>query len=207
MKIRTIILSCFTGVVVLSMGHQYSRAGSEADKPCLKIGVVSVQKVFEGCKRSARHDAEALSKHSKMMAELETLSKEIDADKAALRMLKRGSKDYMKQFKKILEKQGRYDAEEEYHIQQKAAEYQRWVEEFYVDILQETGEVAKEMGLDLVIEKDEVEFPASNIDTALLAIRTHKLLYSGGCEDITDEVMARIDAKESEKQKTEGTKR
>jgi Skp family chaperone for outer membrane proteins len=187
------------GVVVLSMGHQYSRAGSGADKPCLEIGVVSVQKVFEGCKRSARHDAETLSKHSKMMAELEMLSKEIDADRAALKILKRGSKDYMKQFKKILEKQGGYDAEEEYYIQQKAAEYQRWVEEFYIDILQETGEVAKEMGLDLVIEKDEVEFPASNVETAMLAIRTHKLLYSDGCEDITDEVMARIDAKESEK--------
>ncbi|MHC4659414.1 MAG: hypothetical protein ACYS83_09620 [Planctomycetota bacterium] len=69
MKIRTMILSCLLGAVVLSMGHQYCRAGSEADKPCLKIGVVSVQKVFEGCKRSARYNAEALSERDRAIAQ------------------------------------------------------------------------------------------------------------------------------------------
>ncbi|MHC4659415.1 MAG: hypothetical protein ACYS83_09625 [Planctomycetota bacterium] len=51
----------------------------------------------------------------------------------------------------------------------------------------------------MVIEKDEVEFPALSVDSAMLAIRTHKLLYSGGCQDITNEVMARIDTMEKEK--------
>ena len=45
----------------------------------------------------------------------------------------------------------------------------------------------------MVVEKDEVEFPALSVDGAMLAIRTHKLLYSGGCLDITDEVMAWLD--------------
>ncbi|MHC4482018.1 MAG: OmpH/Skp family outer membrane protein [Planctomycetota bacterium] len=199
MKIRTMILSCLLGAVVLSMGHQYCRAGSEADKPCLKIGVVSVQKVFEGCKRSARYNAEALSERDRAIAELENLSKKIDADKAGLKRFKAGSSDHLAELKEIYEKQGKYDSTEKYHIQQKATKYQRFVETLFVDILRETGEVAKEKGLDMVIEKDEVEFPALSVDSAMLAIRTHKLLYSGGCQDITNEVMARIDAMEKEK--------
>ena len=198
MKAKMVVLGCLIGVAVLAMSYEYSQAQPETGTLSLKIGVVSVRKVFGNCKRSAKYNAEVLAEQSRTNAELQELSKEIEADKAGLNALKRGTTDYLAQLKEVLDKQGKYDAEKEYRMQQKALKYQRWVEGFYVDILRESGEVAKQKGLDLVLEKDEVEFPALSIDSTMLAIRTHKLLYSGGCLDITDEVIARLDKEESE---------
>jgi len=62
-----------------------------------------------------------------------------------------------------------------------------------------TNELAKQKGLDLVFESDEPEFPASSRDELMLTISTHKLLYSGGCLDITDDVVAQLDAQEGAK--------
>ncbi len=75
-----------------------------------------------------------------------------------------------------------------------AIKEQKMIEQLYEDILRETGKVAKEKNLIMVLTKDEVEFPALGLNDAMMTIRTNKLLYSGGCLDITDEVMALLDA-------------
>ena len=54
-----------------------------------------------------------------------------------------------------------------------------------------------------MFEKDEVEFPTSSANELMLNIRTNKLLYSGGCMDITDEVIALLDEQENEEFKVE----
>ncbi|MHC4630310.1 MAG: OmpH/Skp family outer membrane protein [Planctomycetota bacterium] len=206
MKASTVALGCLIGVVVLGMGYEgpqtpfvafgnpeYSQAQSGAATPSSKIGVVNVKRVFQSCRRSARYNAEVLAEQSRTNAEIQRLSKEVEASKAGLNAFKRGSSDYLAQLREVYDKQGKHDAEQEYLMQQKALKYQRWVEDLYVDILRGTGEVAKQKGLDLVVEKDEVEFPALSVDNAMLAIRTHKVLYNGGCQDITDEVIAWLD--------------
>ena len=199
MKIRTMVLSCLIGAAVLSMSFEYSSAGPKVDEPASKIGVVSIQKIFGESKRSARYDKEIAASQSIVMAELNRLAKEIEADKAGLKTLKVGSSDHLAKIKGILEKESKYDAQQNYHQQEKAFKYQQYIEQLYTDILRQTNEVAKEKGLTMVVEKDEVEFPALSVDGAMLAIRTHKLLYSGGCLDITEDVMAGLDAQEDEK--------
>jgi len=197
MKASTVALGCLIGMVFLAIGYEYSQAQPEAaGRPSSKIGVVSVQRVFRDCKRSARYNAEVLAEQSRTTAELQRLSKEVEASKAGLNAFKRGSSDYLAQLKEVYDKQGKHDAEQEYRMQQKAVKYQRWVEDLYVDILRKVGEVAKQKGLDLVVEKDELEFPAPSVESTMMAIRTHKVLYSGGCLDITDEVIVRLDEEE-----------
>ena len=194
MKIRTaIVLSCLIGVVVLSLSHEYSRAGSKADISRPKIGVVSVRKIFDQSKRSIRYRQEAVAERDKVFVELEKLSKEIEAEKAGLKTLKTGSSDHLALMKEILEKQASLQAQQEFYKQQTSLKDQRWTEQLYKDILRETNEIAEQKSLDLVFEKDEIELPASSANELMLTIRTHKLLYSGGCLDISDEVMASVD--------------
>ena len=64
----------------------------------------------------------------------------------------------------------------------------------FKDVLQATSEVAKEKGLDLVLEKSEPELPATNSNELTLTISTHKVLFSEGCEDLTDAVLTKVDA-------------
>jgi Skp family chaperone for outer membrane proteins len=87
------------------------------------------------------------------------------------------------------------NALQDYNKQQRMLKDKRWTEGLYEEILQLTSELAAEKGLELVFDKDEPEFPAASSDELMLTLSTNKVLYSGGCLDITAEVIARLDAK------------
>ena len=194
MKARTTVLTCLIGVVVLSMCYEYSRAESKADGSSLKVGVVSVRKILGNSEKQAKYMKEAIAEQNRIEAELEKLAKDIEANQAGLRTLKIGSSDYLKQMRGVLEKQANLHAQQQFHERQIELQDKQWHEELYKEILQETRKVAEQRGLDLVLEKSEPELPALSAKDLALAIRMHKLLYSGGCLDITDEVMARLDS-------------
>jgi Skp family chaperone for outer membrane proteins len=65
--------------------------------------------------------------------------------------------------------------------------------ELYQDILRITSELAEQKDLDLVLEKDEIDEISLSVNEISRTMSTHKVLYSGGCVDITNEVVARLD--------------
>jgi len=160
----------------------------------LKIGVVSVPKIFQDCKRTARYKEEAVAEWQRVNAELERLKAEVEAEREGLKTLKTGSSDYMALMKEVLTKQANLQVQQTFYEQQRVLKEQRMVEGLYKDILRETGEVAKQKGLDLVFERSEPTLPALSPTELERAMGTHKLLYGGGCLDITGEVMARLDS-------------
>lgn len=195
MKTKTIVLVCLAVIVALPMTGEYSRAGSKrAPKSTMEIGVVSILKIFQNCKKNEKYRQSVTAERARTEAEMEKLSKEIEAEEAGLRTLKIGSDDHLARAKQILTKQASLQAQQEFYKQQAALKEQQWAEKVYKDILRITAEVAKKKGLDIVLEKDEPEFPLSNYTELMTVISTHKVLYSSGCVDISDEVMARLDA-------------
>jgi len=159
----------------------------------LKIGVVSVPKIFQDCKRTVRYKEEAVAEWQRVNAELERLRAEVEAEKEGLKTLKTGSSDYMALMKEVLTKQANLQVQQTFYEQQRVLKEQKMVEGLYKDILRETSEVAKQKGLDLVFERSEPALPALSPTELELAMGTHKLLYGGGCLDITGEVIARLD--------------
>ncbi len=157
-------------------------------------GVLSIRKIFRECKKSAKYRQETNAERQRIEAELNKLDSEIKAQQAGLKTLKRGSENYMVQVKEILEKQGSLKAIQEFYKQQMSSKEQRMTEEIYTDILRITSAVAKEKGLDFVFEISAPELPAMSPTELELSMGMHKLLYSGGCVDITDEVMAILDS-------------
>jgi len=155
---------------------------------------VSVRKIFQDCKRNTKYKQEMSAERDKMEAELEKLSKEIDLDKAEIKTLKQNSSDYAERMKAILEKQAKLQAQQEYYKRQMDMREQNVIEQLFKDVMQATTEFAKEKGFDMVFERSEPELPATNSNELTLAISTHKVLYAGCCEDITDAVLAKIDA-------------
>ncbi len=199
MKIKTIIFVLLAGVVVLTVPMLWAeegRANSQADTAAVKIGVVSVRRLFQNSRRNAVYMEQAGAEQSKIIAELEKLSREIEAERAGLKVLKEGSSDYLTAMRQLLTKQAYFQAQQEFHKQQMELKDHQWTERLYKDILRHTEEVAKQKGLDLVFEKDEVELPSPSPNELMMTIRTHKLLYSGGCLDITADVLARLDAEQ-----------
>ncbi|MGB7581154.1 MAG: OmpH family outer membrane protein [Sedimentisphaerales bacterium] len=192
MKLKSIVVM----VLVIIMSGFIVNAGAvrAADNKCLKIGVVSVRKIFQDCKRNTKYRQEMTAERDKLEAELDSLSKDIDASKSKLKMLKQGSADYLSGMKDVLDKQASLQAKQEYFKRQMDIREQTVVEQLFKDVIKATGEVAKEKGFDLVLEKSEPDLPAANTNELTLTISTHKVLYSSGCEDITDAVMAKVDA-------------
>lgn len=195
MKIKaTIVLGCLVCMIVLFSAHEASPAKSIADNPKFKIGVVSVRKIFQNCERTAKYREEAVAERDKIEAQLDKLAEEFEAEKEGLRALKTGSSDHMALMKEVLTKQAILQSRQKFYEQQMSLKEQIMIEELYKDILKITGEVAQQKGMDMVFEKSEPELPAPSASELTMAISTHKLLYSGGCLDITDEVTARLDA-------------
>lgn len=195
MKTRTVIaLGCLIGIIILATGYEHSNAQTK-EGASLKIGVVSVMKVLRECKRSVQYRQNAIAEQSQVLAGLEKLSKELDAEEAGLKTLKPGSPDYLKQYKQILEKRATLQTGQEYHKQQRSLKERQITEELYKEILQVTTSLAEQKGLDLVFERDEPELSSAGSDELVLTISTHKLLYAGSCcVDITGDVIARLDA-------------
>ena len=194
MNFKTMFLICSASVVFLLIGYGYSNAEPEA--PTVKIGVVSIKQIFADSKRNAKLEEQAKAEKNRVFAELEKLTKEGEASEAGLKALKPDSSDYLAAIKDILQKRADLQVQQTFYEQKMASEFQRRIEKIYKEILHIAGEVAEQKKLALVFAKDEAEFPAPSLNDTMLAIRTHKVLYSGGCLDITDEVMTRLDVED-----------
>jgi ABC-type phosphate/phosphonate transport system ATPase subunit len=100
----------------------------------------------------------------------------------------------MNMMRSILEKRGQYEAMKQFYQQQISAKDREWTKKLYLDVMQITEDIAKSKGLGLVVAEDEVDLDNVVGDEFMLRIRMHKVVFSGGCEDLTDEVMAKLDA-------------
>ncbi len=194
MKIKAMVLSGLLAVAILAVGYEYSIAGANTSSSAARIGVVSIREVFEKCERNAKYREEALTEQKKLIAELQKLEAEIEAEKAGLKTLKVGSSDYLDLMKGLLEKQAKLQAQQEFYKRQIEFKDQRWTEDLYQDILKATSKIAEQKGLDLVLEKNQVDIPAESVQDLMMTIRTHKVLYSNGCVNLTDDVITQIDA-------------
>ena len=127
---------------------------------------------------------------------LEKLSKEIELGNAGLKTLKPESPEYMSQAKEVLMKRASLQAQQEFFKRQLELQDQRWTEQLYKDILSMTKKVASTQGLDLVLERSEPDLPAGSINDLVMMMRSHKVIYSGGSLDISDQVIANLDGEE-----------
>ncbi len=192
MKIGAKTVGTLLVAVALLATFQYSYAASDS-VPVSKIGIVSVRTVFNTSKRHAQYRSQVLQAQSRARAQVEDMTKEIEAEEAGLKALKDGTPDYMKQLQAILKKRAELDSQREYLKQQRSLEDKNWMEALYQETLRIVKTVAKEKGLTLVFERTEPEFPVSS-EELMMTFSTHKVLYAEGCVDLTQEVTARLDA-------------
>ena len=199
MKFRTMLAGCLVSLIVLFLVHEYSLAQANSGKPALPVATVSVSRSIRDCKATAKFGEKARAENNRMDAEEEKLSTEVKAMAAAMRAgaLKPESTDYMQQYQELLQKQAQLKTMEDLNPQRKALAQQLWTEKLYKEILRITKELASQKGIALVLAVDEPEFPMPRYEELVMALRTHKVLYNGGCLDLTVEVIAALDKEEA----------
>jgi Skp family chaperone for outer membrane proteins len=197
MKIKTAVLVCLISLIVLLLAHEYSMAQIKTNDTILPIGTIDVRRALRDCSATAKYRERTNAENNKMDAEEQQLTREIQALAAGLRALKPNSNDYMEQYREYLQKQGELKTMQEYNPRLKATKHQQWTETLYQEILRITKELAAAKGLALVLESDEPQFPIQQYEELAMTLNTHKVLYSNGCLDLTDEVIAELDKEES----------
>ena len=193
MRIKTIISGCLICVVVLFVVGEFGLAQPVAPAGASKIGLISVPRTLRDCKATVAFGLKAKAEGEQMMVAEKALNDEINALTGGVRALVPGTADYMAQYKMLLQKQGELKATQEFNNRQRSLSQQGWAEKVYKEVLRITKEVAARKGLDLVLQRSEPEFPILSADQLMMTLSSHKVLYGGGCLDITDEVIAELD--------------
>jgi Skp family chaperone for outer membrane proteins len=193
MKIKTAVLICMISLVVLLLVHEYGMAQIKTNNTTLPIGIVDVRRALRECKATEKYRERTTAENSKMDAEEQQLTREIQALAAGLRALKPNSSDYMQQYKEYLQKQANLKTMQEFNPRHKATKHQQWTETVYQEILRITKVLAAEKGLAMVLGSDEPQFPIQQYEELAMTLNTHKVLYSNGCLDLTGEVIAELD--------------
>jgi len=190
---RTITMSILVCAAALLAALQYGRAASQATPPSSKIGIVSVRDVFNGSKKHALYQAQLAQRVGKARAQIDELNKQVDGAEVELKGLRQGTADYVKQYQAVLEARSKLQNEQELLKAQRMAEDKKWFEDLYQEALKAIEALAKEKGLELVLERSEPKFPLAS-EEVWSTVGTHKVLYSGGCVNLTNDVIDRIDA-------------
>ena len=196
MKMQKMVVAAVLAAMVLAgVGYQYVNAAAPAGAgvSAPKVAVVSIKSVFQSSKKNVEYKNKMTAEQDIIIAQLEKLSKEIDALEADLKTRKRGTDEYLKLMKDINEKKSSLEGQKSYYQEQFKMKDQDWTEKLYTQVLAKTAIVAKAKGFDLVLEKDEIELPAQSATELMLIIRTHKVLYYNENLDITSDVLAAID--------------
>ena len=193
MKIKTLISVCLIGMVVLLLVHEFSAAQSNAGASASNIGVVNIDKALQNCQATIKFKERLNAEGAEMEAEKNRLTEEIKSLRGMVQALTPTSDDYFAQSKELMQKQKHLEGLEDYMRQVRGLKTFQWTEKVYPEILRISRELGAKKGLALVLAVQEPEFPSPRPEALSATIQTHKVLYSGGCSDVTSEVVAELD--------------
>ena len=157
---------------------------------------MAILQIVQERARGDKQVADIMAERNKGLAELAETSKEIEVGESDLKALKPGSDEYTKRLEQLVDKKARAEGRKEFLSRQTILKQQLWTQQVYLQVVQASRKVAADKGLDLVLTKDEPEnLPVAEGFTT--AIATQKVIYSGGCVDITDEVRRASEGREA----------
>jgi len=115
----------------------------------------------------------------------------------SLKAYKPDSSDYMERLQEMVQKQSELKALQEINPRRRVLKEMQWTQNLYQEILRITRELAAQKSLNMVLGADKPEFPFQRYEELVMTLSTHKVLYSDGCVDLTNEVIARLDKMQS----------
>ncbi len=192
MKATVVAVSCLTGIAVSWAAGSAGGGKAVAPAPGVQsVGVVRVVALLLKLSEAGKLGEVVKVDQSKAQAELAALAKEIETEEHELTTLKTTSEDYLKQSQTVAERKAHFSARREFLDRQLRLKQEMWTQKAYGQIVRVTREVAADRGLSLVLVKDDPNtVPESEGIRAVIAMQ--KVLYCGGCPDITEEVQARL---------------
>lgn len=190
---KAVLIILLAAIVLVTVGYDHGRAASSEIAPA-KVAVVNINKVLESSKKHAAWQEKMREEEGSIRAKLEKMSKELELQKLDIETRTPGSSDYLDLMRQYMEKQAVLEAKKKFYEQQVTMKVQQWTEQLFQDVHSVVSDVAERKGLDLVVSKEDLRFPAASLRDLMLTIKTSTVMYNSQGLDITDEVLAALDA-------------
>ncbi len=188
--------------LALSAVALLSPAGFVAAQDGPKIATVNPAKVFNEMQETKDLKQKMESDRQAIQAEGKRRAEELEEAKKARAMLIEGSEDFNKKNQDMIKKAVELQVWQELIKADLARAQKSQMKNLFEKIEQATKEVAEAKKLDLVIVEQKIELPTDpntmeqiNVDQLRGLINQRSVLYSNGKFDITNDVLANVDAK------------
>lgn len=191
---KTRMLAVMTVVFAVAGMGIYRQVQADAAAVAAKVAIVDVTKVLESCKKHQDWKAKMEKEQTQTKAEFDTMRTELEALAQNIKLRKRGSEDYINLAGQFEEKKAIMEAKNAFYEERVTSQMQMWTEELYKTLLIVIDRVAQQKGIDLVLGKEQLDLPAPSLRDFMLTIKTQKVLYNNPKLDITNEVLAALDA-------------
>ena len=184
----TIVGMIIAGVVILS---PYQLAAKDATGPsATTVAVVDMDKLFKEFQQTKEFNDRLSTKQDKFRQEAKTKVDRIELLRAELENFNPGSKDYQQRDDQLLILATEFEAFNKLSGERLKREFREWTENIYQQLLDTVGQVAQQLGYDLVLYMDSVEIQQGDDFAAVLAkIRQRKVLYARESINITQQVL------------------
>jgi Skp family chaperone for outer membrane proteins len=196
MKTSNIIITILLiAVIAMSFGFGNAIARGKVKLEPPKVGIISLRGILEKCDKNVAENRKFAAEGKRITSQLEKLQEDTVALEAVIKTRKPGSSDYMDKMQQLIEKKAMLDAKDKFYQQKFALEQQQWAEKLFQEVVVITGEFAKSQGIDIVLAREEFEFPIESSNELMLTIKTGKVIYYADKLDITADVLAAVNAK------------
>jgi Skp family chaperone for outer membrane proteins len=192
-KVYTVTI--LIGIIALIGAYQQGTLQAEAEVAPAKIAVCNVTKVITNCQKFKDWQAEKQEEIKQIDAELNAMQEDLAALNENLKIRTPGSEDHAKLMKEFIEKKAAYQAKDAGSKELWDAQREQWTEMLYQQLLGVIDEIATKKGYDIVLASEDLNLSDPMRPEITQTIVTKKILYHKMKFDITEEVLAALNAK------------
>ena len=174
--------------------YQQGKLNADSATAPAKIAVVDVTKVIKTCQKFKQWQENKQKEIQSIEAEFKTMRDELEALRENLKIRTPGSEDHRKLTKEYIEKSAALQAKDAVYKEVWESEKEQWTEQLYQQLLGMIDKVATQKGLDIVLANEELNLKDPMRPEIMQTIVTKKLLYHNSKYDITEEVLAALNA-------------
>ncbi len=190
----TVSLIAAATLCLIGLGHIHAQGlgGKKAIGPA-KIAVCDILEIVNKSQRSKDLKEQLQKDATDLRSETEKRQTELASLQGQLEGLMEGKPEHKKLLSQIQQKIIGYKVWSEMEQKGIMAKNLGIMKEMYKLVEKTVAEIAKEQGLDLIIQFDPRDLTANSAQELAMKVQTRKVLYSAQHLDITAEVLQRFD--------------
>lgn len=183
---KTTILVLTVAFLVLLGAYQQGRLDADSEIKPAKIGIVNMTRIFENSAKNKKWREQMQAEQVEARNQLNQMNTELEAIRANLKLRTPGSEDFMKLRQDMVEKASLLEARETLNREKVNFQMQKLAEDFHAQLIKVSADIAKSKGLDIIVTDELADLAEMTKSKVLLY---HNIQY-----DLTDEVLAAMDA-------------